>query len=238
MPIIENALLTLKGTPLGAQAGKRTAGALAILALASVGLAACGESSSGTASNANAAAKGSTATATSPAATPGSTSSTSASHTGTPATGQSRFSSIRACLQKNGVNLPPPTQTGISHGSNGVPTATLQAALKKCYAGRTLRAFGGPNRPPASSAIRNPVFRQALGKFAACMRQKGVNIPAPSSSGSGPIFSTKGINTSGPQFTSAAKACRGVLAGTLRAHPNGGAARPGAPPVAGQTQGG
>lgn len=235
MPIIENALFTLKG------AGKRTAGALAILTLVSVGLSACGGSSSGTAASANAAAKGTSATGTSAtgaSASSGSSSSTSASHAGAPATGQSRFSSIRACLQKNGVNLPSPTQAGTSHGSSGVPTATLQAALKKCYAGRTVRPFGGPNRPPASPATKSPVFRQALGKFATCLRQKGINIPAPNSSGNGPIFSTKGINTSSPQFRSATKACRSVLVGAFRTlHPSGGAARAGgAPPAAGQTQ--
>jgi hypothetical protein len=210
MPTIENALLTLKG------AGKRTAGALAILTLASVGLTACGGSSSGTASSANAAAKGASGASTSATGASGASSSTSASHPGAPATAQARFSSIRTCLQKNGVNLSAPTHGGSASGHNGVPTATLQAALKKCYAGRTLGAFGKPTRPPASQATTGPVFRQALTKYAACLRQNGVNFPAPNTSGKGPIFSTKGINTSSPQFRAASMKCRATLIGAFR----------------------
>jgi hypothetical protein len=238
MPTIENSLLTLKGTPLGAQAGRRTAGALVILTLASVSLSACGGGSSGKASSANAAAKGASTTATAPPTTTsaGSTS-TSAPNTGTPATAQSK---LRACLQKNGVNLPPPTSgAATTHGSSGVPTATLQAALKKCYT-RPIVPFAGPKRRPASPAIQNPAFKAALGQFATCLRQKGLNVPAPNTSGNGPILSTKGINTRSPQFASATKACRSVLVGAFRK------LRPGAeaaharstPPAAGQTPGG
>ncbi|MGC2372852.1 MAG: hypothetical protein WA484_03155 [Solirubrobacteraceae bacterium] len=211
MPTIENSLLTLKGT------GKRTAGALAILTLASVGLSACGGSSSGTASSANAAAKDASGASTSATGASGASSSTSASHPATPATAQSRFSSIRTCLQKNGVNLPAPTHGRSASGhSSGIPTATLQAALKKCYAGRTLGAFGKPTRPPASQATTGPVFRQALTKYAACLRQNGVNLPAPNTSGKGPIFSTKGINMSSPQFRAASMKCRATLIGAFR----------------------
>ena len=57
----------------------------------------------------------------------------------------------------------------------------------------------------------------ALSKFAACLRENGVNIPEPNTSGHGPVFNTKGINTASPQFRAATVKCRGVLASALRA---------------------
>jgi hypothetical protein len=122
-----------------------------------------------------------------------------------------------------------------------VPTATLQAALKKCYVKPPLGAFARPKQPRASSAITNPAFRAALGQFATCLRQKGLNVPAPNTSGNGPVLSTKGINTRSPQFASASKACRSVLLGAFRKlRPGREATHTGssAPPAAGQTPGG
>jgi hypothetical protein len=236
MPTIENALRTLKGIPSGAhpkgarQAGRPAAGVLAILTLASVGLAACGGSSSGTASNASAAPGGASRTTTS--TTGGSSPTTATSQPGAPATAQSRFPVIRTCLQKNGITLPPPTRGGSAGGlgaflraggaggprlPKGVTRAQFQAALKKCGAGNVVRAFG-PNGP-GSRPAGNPVFRQALSKYAECLRQNGVKLPAPDTSGKGPIFSTKGLNTSSPQFRAATMKCRATLIGAFRRLP-------------------
>jgi hypothetical protein len=223
MPSIENAL------------PKRAAVALAFLTLAGVGLTACGGSASGTASNANAAATAATATAPKAATTTGAsktpTSTTPASHPGTPGTSQSRFLAIRECLQKNGVTLPKPAQGGASGPRlpSGFTRARLQAALKKCGSGNAVRAFGGPNAPGAPAA--NPVFRQALAKYAECLRQNGVKIPAPDTSGKGPIFNTKGLNTGSPQFRTATIKCRATLIGAFRRPPraNGAAGTSGSP---------
>ncbi len=195
--------------------------ALALL-VSCLALAACGSSSSSTTTSANAAAT----------TTPGG---------GTGATGAraGRFTALRECLAKNGITLPkrtpgqrPPAGSGGFFGGraglqlpNGVTRAQMQAALKKCGGG-------------ASAGLRNfntPAYKQALTKFAACMRENGVNVPAPNTSGSGPVFNTKGLNTSSAQFRSAEAKCRTDLAGTFR----GGAGRPpgGGPPGGGPPPG-
>ena len=43
------------------------------------------------------------------------------------------------------------------------------------------------------------------------MRENGVKIPAPNTSGKGPIFNTKGLDTSSTQFTTAERKCRSDL---------------------------
>ena len=84
-------------------------------------------------------------------------------------------------------------------------------ALRKCGGN-----FGGPGAFKGGRAFNSPRFRQALTKFAACLRQNGVNLPAPNTSGKGPVFSTKGIDTSSPQFKAAEAKCRSALLGGLR----------------------
>jgi hypothetical protein len=128
---------------------------------------------------------------------------------------------MRECLQKNGVTLPRPTVGPGGTVRNyqflpkGVTTAQYRAALRKCG------GFLGAG--PGARATANPLFRQALAKYAACLRQNGVNIPAPNTSGNGPIFGTKGLNPSSPQFRAAAMKCRSVLAAAFRG-PQGGTA--------------
>ncbi len=184
--------------------------ALALL-LACLGVAACGGSSSSTSTNANA-----------PATTPGST-----ARTGVTGPGATRFKVLRECLQKNGVTLPkrtpgqrrsgPGGPGGFLGGGaggpklpNGVTRAQYEAAIKKCGGG----AFAGPG-----ARLKSPAYKAALTKFAACMRENGVNVPAPNTSGNGPVFDTKGINTASAQFRTAELKCRGDLAGAFRRAP-------------------
>ena len=146
-----------------------------------------------------------------------------------------RAAALRSCLQKYGVTPPErkPGERGHGRGANpfgaggangpggsgggpqklpnGVSRAKLQAAFEKCGG----RFAGGP-RGFASAA-----GRQRFAKFAACMRANGVNLPAPNTSGKGPIFNTKGINTSGSKFKAADGKCARELA------------RPGAPGASG-----
>jgi len=180
---------------------KPAAATVLVLLLACLGLAACGGSSSST----------STTTA------------SAASATTPPAPGAGRFAAIRECMAKNGVPLPqrtpgaprcPPGVGGFLGGGAGagprlpagVTRAQYEAALKKCGGG----FFRRGNR------LRNPAVRAAYVAFAKCMRQNGVNVPEPNTSGSGPVFSTKGLDTTSPQFKAAYAKCQPVLRSTLR----------------------
>lgn len=190
------------------------------LLLTCLGLAACGGSSSTTSTSANASA----------------TAAGRASGAGATGPGGARFKAVRECLQKNGITLPqrPPGQRGGRPGGpsgpggflggggaggpqlpNGVTPAQMQAALKKCGAGGQFRRGG--------ARLKSPAYEAALTKFAACMRENGVNVPAPNTSGNGPIFSTKGLNTASARFRSAELKCRSDLAGPLRRTPGAGA---------------
>jgi hypothetical protein len=203
------------------------------LLLACLGLAACGGSSSTTSTSTN-------ASATTPRGA-----------TGAGATGprEARFKALRECLQKNGITLPqrPSGQRGGPPGGpsgprgflgggaggpqlpSGVSRAQFQAAITKCGGG----AFAG-----RGSRLKSPAYLAALTKFATCMREHGVNVPTPNTSGNGPIFSTKGIDTASAQFRAAELKCRSDLAGGLRRGSGGGAAgAAGAPPPSGQTAG-
>jgi hypothetical protein len=183
-----------------------------LLLLAILVLAACGGSSTGSTSASSPAASGSTGSAPSGA-------------------GGGRFAAVRECLQKNGITLPrrtpgqgPPQGGGLLGGGgtpplpSGVSKAQYEAALKKCGAG----AFRG-----GGARQNRTAFKQALPKFAACMRENGVNLPAPNTSGNGPVFNTKGLNTSSAQFKSAQAKCQPIL--TAARGP--GAPGTGAPPA-------
>ncbi len=169
-----------------------------------------------------------------------------------------RDASIRACLQKNGVTLPKrpggqqksgqgapgeggtpgsrgPFGAGAAGGlqlPKGVTRAQLEAAFKKCGGGfRRGRGFD------------STAGRQRFAKFAECMRKNGVKLPTPNTSGKGPIFNTKGIDTSSAAFKAADAKCmkelrpRGSTAGdgAGRAPTPGASEGPptGAPPAGG-----
>ncbi len=198
------------------------AAVLLILLLACLGLAACGGSSSSSSTSASASAT---------------TSSTGAAGTGATGAGASRFKALRECLQKNGITLPKPTPGQRSPGGpggaggflgggggaggpklpSGVTRAQYEAAIKKCGGGGHFLRSG-----PAG--FSNPAFKQALTKFAACMRENGINVPAPNTSGSGPVFDTKGIDTASSQFRTAESKCRSDLTGAFRRGAGAGAA--------------
>jgi hypothetical protein len=197
---------------------------LVIAIAACLGLAACGGSSSSTSSSKTA-----------------STSST------TNRPGASRFTALRACLQKNGINLPqrpagqrPPNGShgpggpggllggGSGAGSRngpklpaGVTRTQYQAALKKC-GGAGFSRNGG-------ARLNSGVFRQALTKLATCMRQNGIDLPAPNTSGKGPVFNTKGLDTSSSKFKTAYAKCQSALRGSVGGGPGAGGPGAGAP---------
>ena len=202
-----------------------------VLALACLALAACGSSSSST-------------TTTTTSASASATTSTGTPSTGAGGAGASRFKALRECLQKNGITLPartpgqrPPSGSVHPGGAggflggggagangpklpNGVTRAQYEAAIKKC---------GGAFRGGAAARLKSPAYKAALTKFAACMRENGVNVPAPNTSGSGPVFDTKGIDTSSSQFRTAESKCRSDLTSAFRRGPGAGGP-PGGPP--------
>jgi hypothetical protein len=179
---------------------RRTRPALALAVLAAgLTLAACGSSAS-------------SSTSTSTTST-----STSASATTSQASGSSRFTALRSCLSKQGIALPAPSgerppggsgatgQAGPRGGGfklpEGVSQTQFQEALKKCGAGN----FKGGARSNSATP------KAALTQYLACMRESGVNLPTPNTSGTGPVFNTKGINTRSAAFKTAAAKCQSDL---------------------------
>ncbi len=191
-----------------------------VLVLASLALAACGGSSSTSSNTASTASKNASASATTPA--PG----------GPAGAAKGRFAAIRECLKKDGITLPArkagqgPGAGGFLGGGGfalpkGVSKAQYEAAIKKCGGFPRGRLPGGANR------FSTPAAKQALAKFAACMNENGVQIPAPNTSGRGPIFNTKGIDTASAKFKAADAKCMRALFGGFRAHPGAAGAGPG-----------
>lgn len=124
-----------------------------------------------------------------------------------------RRAQITACLRKQGVTLPPrpaggggpgAQQSGAGPGRFADPA--VRAALAKC--GITPGGFGG-----SRGSANNPAARAQLTTFVACMRSNGVNLPAPNTSGSGPVFG--GVNRSDPKFAAAFAKCRTTLGGAF-----------------------
>ncbi|HEX3392364.1 MAG TPA: hypothetical protein VHS55_07350 [Solirubrobacteraceae bacterium] len=195
--------------------GARFGVVLAVSAIAALGVSACGSSgSSTTATQANAAATSTTG---------GSGAAGSTSHNGATGPGgaarRQRFTGVRECLQKQGVQLPTrPGGGGLFLGGanlpKGVTRAQLQSAMSKCLGGG--RGFLA-GRPGGAHFTRSssPRLRLALNTFAACLRKNGINVPQPNTSGNGPVFSTKGLNTASPQFKAATAKCRSALAGAF-----------------------
>jgi hypothetical protein len=108
----------------------------------------------------------------------------------------------------------------------GVPRNSPQyrAILKKCGVGNLLGGLFGRR-----SRQRSPAFRLALSKYAACMRAHGVNLPEPNTSGNGPIFDLKGLDTTSAKYRTAQAQCRSNLRSTLSLGrgPGASAGRPG-----------
>jgi hypothetical protein len=115
------------------------------------------------------------------------------------------------CMRDNGVNIP---DTPGANGGGGPPAnidqTKLQAAQKACQKYR--QAAVGTITPAQQQA-----FRDAFTKFASCMRQHGVDLPAPTpgGGGGGPGGGGGGIrarlNQSDPKVKAAQTACQDKL---------------------------
>jgi hypothetical protein len=207
----------------------------AALTLAGLLLASCGGkgSSSGTtgAAGSTAGAAGSTTgavrgTAGGSRSTTGAARGTSTSATASPSTSaaiSTRQARLRACMKRFGI-APPSARAhkagehasgalGVEGGPQlppGVSRGRFDRALERCGA----RSSGGAS--PASGRFNSPEFRAALGRFAVCLRRNGVDIPPPRVSGSGPVFTTKGLKTGSPGFLKAERSCSPILAAAFR----------------------
>jgi hypothetical protein len=184
------------------------AAAVLVLVLAALLLAACGGSSSTTSSS------------TVPTASTSTTSGGGAGARG------GRFSALRECLQKQGITLPRRSGTpgaggllgsGSGQGPalpSGVSRAQFEAATTKCGGGNFARGRRAPNSPART---------KALTAFAACLRANGVNVPAPNTSGKGPVFNTSGLNVTSAQLNAAQAKCSSALGAFARGRGGGGA---------------
>jgi hypothetical protein len=152
---------------------------------------------------------------------------------------------VRECLQKDGITLPkrtpgqrPGGAGGLLGGSGSGPTlpkgvtrAQYEAAIKKCG------GFGGgrfgTGAGAGTSRFNSPAVKQALSKFASCMRENGVNLPTPNTSGKGPVFDTKGLEPTSAKFKAAQTKCASDLVSAFRARPGAGGspAGTGTPPT-------
>ena len=195
-----------------------------ILPIVCLALAACGSSGGSSTASVSQAAATSTASGGAP--------------TGS---GAGRFAALRSCLQKQGITLPQrPAGTraggpgsgqggggvfgggsgaaggggrGFFGGATGANASKLRAALAKCgFTPRTGATGGGGF---FRRRLTTPTVVAALNKFAACMRSNGVNVPAPNTSGSGPLFDTKGLDTTSASFKAAEAKCLSDLKGVF-----------------------
>ncbi len=143
------------------------------------------------------------------------------------------------CMRSHGVNVPDPSANGgPAGGAGGGGFAQLrnnpnfQSASQACAKYRS-KAFGFANITPAERAT----FQQDQVKFAECMRSHSVNIPDPSSSGTGgggfgAIFrDITPAERQSPAFQTAFKDCSTALPFRRRGGGPGGGAPPGGPPA-------
>jgi hypothetical protein len=101
--------------------------------------------------------------------------------------------------------------------------------MKQCGAG----GFRGGRFNLAAS-------KAALEKYASCMRENGVDLPNPDTSGNGPVFNTKGIDANTPAFKAATGKCRSDLPETFAGRAANGtpSGAPGGAPAPGRAGGG
>lgn len=118
------------------------------------------------------------------------------------------------CMRQNGVDIPDSPGQGGGAALQNVDRAKLQTAIKACQ--KYQQAAVGTISPSQRQA-----FQDAFAKFSSCMRQHGVDIPAPGSGG-GPPAGGGGIDRNDPKIKAATEACRSQL-------PQGGPGGPGGP---------
>jgi hypothetical protein len=127
---------------------------------------------------------------------------------------EQQFVKFAKCLREHGVNVSTPTTGGGGQiRITDVNPQKMDAAQNAC---KRYRPSGGKqNLTPQERVARE----EQVQKFAKCMREHGVNIPAPSTAGGGIRIRLKraseggagGPNPESPVFQAAQKACQGLL---------------------------
>lgn len=97
--------------------------------------------------------------------------------------------------------------TACGGSSDGSQSHTAFASTAPTPAGD--KVTSGSSASLRDTRLANPAFRHTLMKFAACLRENGVNIPPANILGSGPVLNTNGINTNSIHFKMAWTKCRG-----------------------------
>jgi hypothetical protein len=133
---------------------------------------------------------------------------------GSSGSSQSHNGSSATRIGTSSTATSPSTSSSSSSGGASAAKARSQIAERL----RQSKASAGhmPAGRTRGFTAQQTAFRHALGNFAGCLRQQGVKIPQPNTSGNGPILSTKGIDTSTPQYRAAVMKCRSVLIGAFR----------------------
>jgi hypothetical protein len=171
---------------------RKPIGALAAVGALVIGLSACGGSSSG--SNAG------TGTSTTASGGPG---------------GFQLTAEQRSCVEGKGVTVPqrggqPPSGGSPPQGppSGGAPGGQdfqkLLQAFQQCGVNLPNRPQGGGNFNPASA-------RKQISQYVDCVRKNGYDLPAPNTSGNGPVFDSSKVNQNDPKFKAASAKCQNLL---------------------------
>ncbi len=80
----------------------------------------------------------------------------------------------------------------------------------------TTATQAGRSASAANTARLRAALTEAATKYVSCLRQHGVNVPAPQASAHGPVIDAKHLNTKSPTFERASLACRSVAIAALR----------------------
>jgi hypothetical protein len=108
------------------------------------------------------------------------------------------------------------TTTAIAAGGSSAKASPSKTGTT---ASRPVRQRGRLRSRPLT--LQPAAKHNGIVEFAACMRKNGVDLPAPNTSGKGPILDTKGVNAASPTFRAAEVKCRNLLLGGFRAHAGG-----------------
>jgi hypothetical protein len=112
------------------------------------------------------------------------------------------------------------SSSGSSTGTSDVAKTTASVAATQTASGggsAGLKGGAAVGRSHSAGRTNGAALRGALVKFASCLRENGVKLPAPNTAGKGPVFDTKGVNTKSAQFRAAETKCSGVLRAAFKA---------------------
>jgi hypothetical protein len=97
--------------------------------------------------------------------------------------------------------------SNVKQASTG-PSASSTGPLSTAVGGQSAN---GRSRPVQAGASKTAAVREALTKFAACLHQRGVDVPISQNSRSGAALNIKGIDTGATRFKAAWAKCRGAV---------------------------